>query len=540
MKTICPSSEWQAIQTFLDFANDLLPLSYQSLIPPITPVSIEVIGNHSLRRLWVTRVSAVNPGPGYDGITAVGTSQHAAVSDALTSTASLWSWASINVTTRGHGSLLGQLDAVHSITKDYFQPYTIASCQYDVIQGPNDDRPVAFPVPPGSTVQMLNVTAFDDSLLASHAFEYAGISRSEIHNTPGPPGDSRLRWVELPQNPFNGTAIGAVVFLPRSASNLTQEVLMCNVGAGWGASKLNTSTTSGGPASVLSRVSTTMGANGTDPYSRKSTDISDAESSALTIGGGYFALPFFPQRPITITEDWATYLNPPNPDENTTIFNSLMLSNLTGAEISITARIVLAGLVANGLSRIGSTSEIQGTPRTVTNPDGSVGLDGSYWFSGKGDMFEVDPAQSKDWVKLHVSSTVEGYAYNTRGTAPKTAIFFMLAYCIVAIAHIIYAGVSGISSTCWDSIAEVTALAINSNPTTALRNTCAGITELNIFKLPVRVLAKKDIEGDGEHLELVFGRVDEKTIEQETIRPDRVYGTMPLLTPQEKFLRKIS
>ena len=45
---------------------------------------------------------------------------------------------------------------------------------------------------------------------------------------------------------------------------------------------------------------------------------------------------------------------------------------------------------------------------------------------------------------------------------------------------------------------------MNSTPTAAFRNTCAGITELNIFKLPVRVLAFRDAEGDGEHLELVF------------------------------------
>lgn len=47
---------------------------------------------------------------------------------------------------------------------------------------------------------------------------------------------------------------------------------------------------------------------------------------------------------------------------------------------------------------------------------------------------------------------------------------------------------------------------MNSTPTAALRNTCAGITELHIFKLSVRVLVAKDEEGEGEHLELVFGK----------------------------------
>lgn len=89
------------------------------------------------------------------------------------------------------------------------------------------------------------------------------------------------------------------------------------------------------------------------------------------------------------------------------------------------------------------------------------------------------------------------------------------------------------SSTCWDSIAEVTALAVNSSPSAALRNTCAGITELHIFKLPVRILAVTDEEGEGEHLELVFGKVDEGKLEKNTIKPNRTYGTMPRIVKKE-------
>ena len=67
-----------------------------------------------------------------------------------------------------------------------------------------------------------------------------------------------------------------------------------------------------------------------------------------------------------------------------------------------------------------------------------------------------------------------------------------------------------ISSSCWDLIAEVTAFAVNFTPTAALRNTCAGINQLHIFKLPVRILAVRDDEGKDEHLEHVFGGVEKK------------------------------
>ena len=68
---------------------------------------------------------------------------------------------------------------------------------------------------------------------------------------------------------------------------------------------------------------------------------------------------------------------------------------------------------------------------------------------------------------------------------------------------------------------------MNSTPTGALRNTCAGITELHIFKLSVRVLVRNDIEGEGEHLELVFDETGPEKASEVTVRPNRAYGTMP-------------
>lgn len=81
---------------------------------------------------------------------------------------------------------------------------------------------------------------------------------------------------------------------------------------------------------------------------------------------------------------------------------------------------------------------------------------------------------------------------------------------------------------------------MNSTPTAALRNTCAGITELHIFQLPVRVLAKRDDEeSDGEHLELIFGNRDSGGEKKEgedgkLIMFNRAYGTMPLLRKRVK------
>lgn len=538
IETDCPSSGWQAIETYLSLTNNLAPLSFQlEYGVTLSPTAVQVIGASSLRQLRMAN-EAPDFGPGYDPVTVVATTQQAAVADALTTTGITWQVAVQNVTTKGHGSVLDQLDAVHSITTGYYQPYVLTSCEHDTILGPEDLDPVAFPPSPGSTPQMLNTSDFRDSILynadddsgfPSHAFIYPGITRSQILDTPGFPGDYRLRWIELPQNPFNGTAIGAVVLLPRESDNTTQEVLMCNLGAGWGASKMNMSTFSGDSQTVISEVTLDLG-----PLS-KGFSIAPYTEEVVSGDEAYFLLPSFPQRLVTVTEDWAQYLNPSLSDSNTTVFHSLMASHLLRPDIAISARIILAGLLANGLASIGSTSQLQGTLKTAVQPDGSEGLDGDYWFSGKGDMFIVDPVESEDWVKLHIYSNYEGFAYNTSGAPPKIAISFLLAYCVVALAHILYAGITGISSTCWDSIGEVTALAVNSTPSALLRNTCAGITELDIFKIPVRVLAFRDNENsDGEHLQLVFGDLDEKSIQHQVIKKNRVYGTMPLLTMKRR------
>lgn len=93
-------------------------------------------------------------------------------------------------------------------------------------------------------------------------------------------------------------------------------------------------------------------------------------------------------------------------------------------------------------------------------------------------------------------------------------------------------------SAYWDSISEVTALAMNSTPTAALCNTCTGITGLQIFKLPVRILIKKDGEGEGEHLELVFGNCHKPEMENNVIKPKQAYGTMPKLRQNAKALEE--
>lgn len=516
----CPSSEWQSIGTYLSLANNIIPPNY---LGPYTmsPFSVQLTGQSSLRQLIIQHYTNKNDALGYDHEAAQSTTQQAVVADALTTISALW----IVGLQRAKSSLNDQRDAVQTIASGYYQPYTVVSCGTDIIQGDFDTRPLAFPVPPGSSAEMLSTMNVTKSVLEMPAIIYPGLSRSQILETPGSPDSYRLRWVELPRDLFNGTTIGAVAIPP--SPNSTQEILVCNLSAGWGSSMLNMSSTPS--MSKTDLVSSKVQDTASD-LSKDKDYMKRIADSIMT-----FELPRFPQQLIHVDENWAQYLNPTDPTSNTTVFSALMAAKMINKEDSVSARIILAGLLANGLSRLSHTSQLQGKLRTIQDPQSNFSIpDGPYWFGGKGDVFSIDPSQQQNaasWVKLRIDSTVEGYAYNARGVAPKLAMVTLLCYCALAMLHMAYLTISGITFTSWDSIAEIAVLAMNSAPTDTLRNTCAGISQSHIFKLPVRILARRndhaassDEEGN-KHLELVFGRSDEKGGDC-GVGENIMYGTM--------------
>ena len=197
----CPSHGWEAVQDFIYTSTNSLGPEYLAMIKLVgNPAWVEVTGHGSQRRLIVQTLYPQLRG--YDLHPIIGTTQQSVVADVLTETGQLWTDAVNNVSTSGHGSLIQQQDAVHTIKNDYYQPYTIASCAADVIRGLSDNTAVAFPVPPGVQPDlMLNKTEYNDSILDVDTFVYPGITKDEILKTLGSREGSRLKWVELPQDP---------------------------------------------------------------------------------------------------------------------------------------------------------------------------------------------------------------------------------------------------------------------------------------------------------------------------------------------------
>lgn len=340
---------------------------------------------------------------------------------------------------------------------------------------------------------------------------------SQLFDAPGDVEGYRIKWMKRTRTTFVDSSIGVAILLPRSHTTSTDRVIVCNVVATWGTSELEVATTGLGVGTAASVAFDRKALRSQGP-------ISESHMPPHTPG---YQFPIF-ETPINVSESWARYLNPFVENTNTTLFNILMRlgEGISEREVLEVATAALAMLTTNGLARTGWGSTFQGdVKRKASQKEGLP--DGDYWLSGRGDVFEVDPIESRNWTSFRVESSLEGYAYNTLTSPPKIAIAIMMVYCVLVLGHTIYSGITGVSSNCWDTIAEVTALAINSTPTAALRNTCAGISELHIFKLPVRILVSRDDEGEGEHLELVFGPVDEAKTKARTIKPNRTYGTLP-------------
>ena len=426
--------------------QQIVPVEYQITYgETLNPLITEVSGKSSQRQqyrdiLIDDDISLVDP--------LISTTQQSAVADALTTTSSCWYLALYNVTAKGgHGSPLSdQSNSLHTLTGDNYQPFSLGVCRPDSIRGDNDTRPLALPLlPRANDPATANANITLESGGIDPAIILPGLSRAEIMRNSGNSSQYQLQWVELPQPEFNGSSIGAIVMLPRSESDMTpaQNLLLCNLAAGWGTTSLQVQQFAGGVGSVSSQI----------PSEFIAPDPSVGEYNANTPEASndlvFWYYSQYPQRPTNITKEWAQYLNPIVRSANRSVFDLVMQEIIPSGDLmtsfsaTVSANDVLVWLMANGLARIGFESTLQGSLKSVTSADGTSWIDGNHWVSGKGNMFEVDSAQSKDWLKFHVNSTLEGYAYNTETVAPRVAIAVMILYCIIALGHLLYSGISG-------------------------------------------------------------------------------------------------
>ncbi len=492
----CPSAGWQDIAVLAPFFRydfgpsasnwpnvDVLFFSALGL-----PSSIQLAGKDSLRSLYLCTPL------GNQCVDSVATTQHAAVANALETLGVLW----IDAVHRFEGNpgrISDYITVVH--TTETLQPFVAVNCEgvRGLIGGPDDELPISFAAGlpnstwnrPGGYEAQVNITS---------------PSRLDILNTPGDPSVPRVVFVDLPSSTFNDTTLGAIILDPTSPENYSQPFTTCLIGAGWGQSNMNA--TEHRSFQALDK-------------SVASTGFQDAYEEDITVP--YFFTDF-PLQPVYLSKAWADFTNPFLPGFDETIFSavSTLITNshefntmegLTPEDsVDRIREILLASLIANGLSNTASNFTLQGN---ITRPFylGDTFLNGESWILHNQDFFTVDPQESANWEKLQVKSFVTGLSYNSDGPLIRIALGILLTYCLVTTVFIAYTSMKGISSSSWDSMSELAALAMNSPPAKELYNTCAGVASLNTYKTLIRVaVTENDSQSEktaAKHASLIFG-----------------------------------
>ena len=183
----------------------------------------------------------------------------------------------------------------------------------------------------------------------------------------------------------------------RPEDSQQQEILVCNLGAGWSPSTLNTSTYEYDFGNVNSEISDANSvARGIQSWHSKELvpRISQAEKWA-SLSSSVFVLSSYSFLSINVSLFWSQNLNPIVSDLNATVFHQLMLSNITNRDSAVSAEIILSSLLANGLSKIGIESFLQENFKIAPDSQGVNVADSNDWFREE-DVFIVDPELSKD------------------------------------------------------------------------------------------------------------------------------------------------
>jgi hypothetical protein len=113
---------------------------------------------------------------------------------------------------------------------------------------------------------------------------------------------------------------------------------------------------------------------------------------------------------------------------------------------------------------------------------------------------------------------ISGPMYSLEGFPVKLAVAILAIYCFLATTAVVYFILDGTSSTSWDSVSELTALALNSERPSVLQNTSAGITEMETFRHRVSIRAKQ-----GQGLQFVFESDEGENGSYESVQKNASY-----------------
>lgn len=149
---------------------------------------------------------------------------------------------------------------------------------------------------------------------------------------------------------------------------------------------------------------------------------------------------------------------------------------------------ILALMITDSLSQISNTSTILGALKGLQNDEWiSEILPKCSVFGTGGSAFNYTYREGDQATKFEARITMNGYGYEY-STATLLSTLVLFIYNSFALTHVVYSICFGkTTSSSWESITELIALAVNSKPFSTLQNTGAGIATLGTLKQSVRI-----------------------------------------------------
>lgn len=355
-------------------------------------------------------------------------------------------------------------------------PFVSSICVLNAIMNENDTRPLQFPA------TFLNAT--DAS--GVDTISYTNITRSQLWTQSQDQGQGQIIWVDDASFSTERT-LGAIVVQPDLCDN-GQKYLSASTCA---VSGLWANITSRMSASSLINASTIQFGNRAE--SLVSSDFLNTLPAAS-----------WQANAVSLSKEWANSITTQLSNQNRTVADNLLRSLLLTENICpvngsyplylLSSRpmmheALISALVANGMSH--ATGPFQISEYRQNNGD-------FQWFNWTyADNHEDKPAA----LILTFQVSVVGYAWSMDGTAIKIAVPILIIYCLYVVSYVAYTLVTGNTSSAWNTIASLMALAFNSRPSKVLENTSVRISKTDTFRNLVSVR-----EVDERRLEMVFQR----------------------------------
>ena len=486
----CPSAGWQAMtQNYMSFYRSVRRSGY-------LPDYVQLPGAKAVQNL---KADSRSPYFEFSVPVTTATIGSSSIADGLVELGRLWAWAAFNWRTEIKERFWSRLDVTYRVSAR--QPIVAARC-------------VAHDYLTGGYIDFYNLWDEDhsdadgDFPFVSYNYTHDEQARLLIQslNTSTVP---EVVWATVPQS--NGSALGAFILLPHPQNRST--LITCTLDARIA------------PGSLVSTRNAPLIVTGADHRS-----IYDDHNT-------------FPR--ISIDPAWAAYLNPIVSSDNSTAFQRILkatgvLDTESLTDLSNTLPItesLLTLAVVNGLARrdfgVGFLGTLLGDVDgldLVSNHNVSD-MEPGYLVCGEwcthllpsisngmgfGDnAFNISNSDKAIGTKLTMQVHTQGWAYSASGSAAKFAIIALLLYTVIAASHWTYSIRDRKTSSSWDSISELVALAMRSNPSETFVNTGAGIHSAEVFKKPTQVIDK-----DGR-LQLAVGGAERP---YGMVDPNKLYG----------------